>query len=71
MPDWLLWFTHLENSKVFSLLWFMVAFLAIVIYVFTGKKRARRLESYKDIPFQDEAGASPSRKVTDDERSQE
>lgn len=56
MPDWLMWFTHFENSKILALLLFFFTFCAIVIYVFTGKQRAERLESYKYIPLQgDEA----------------
>ncbi|MEZ5584238.1 MAG: cbb3-type cytochrome c oxidase subunit 3 [Candidatus Competibacteraceae bacterium] len=30
------------------------AFCGILIYVLTGKQRARRLESYKYIPFDDD-----------------
>jgi len=33
---------------------FFVTFVAILVYVFTGKKRAKRLESYKNIPFLDD-----------------
>ena len=54
MFDWLLWFTDLGNSKIASLLIFFTLFCGILIYVFTGKKRGKRLESYKHIPFQDE-----------------
>jgi cbb3-type cytochrome oxidase subunit 3 len=54
MFDWLLWFTSMENSKPLALALFFGAFFAIVIYVFTGKRRTRRLESYKYIPFDDE-----------------
>jgi cbb3-type cytochrome oxidase subunit 3 len=54
MPDWLLWFTRFENSKVLALLLFFVTFCGILIYVYTGKNRARRLESYKYIPLQDD-----------------
>lgn len=71
MFDWLLWFTKLENSKIVALLLFFTAFCAILIYVFTGKKRAKRLESYKYIPFQDEEHNetdSHPRKVTENER---
>ncbi len=68
MFDWLVWFTHMENSKFLSLLLFFTAYCAILCYVFTGKQRARRLESYKYIPFQDEAGEPDSfRKGTDHE----
>ena len=70
MFDWLLWFTRLENAKIVALILFFGAFCAILIYVFTDAKRARRLESYKNIPFLDERTEtdSHSRQVTDDER---
>lgn len=54
MPDWLLWFTRFENTKILALLLFFFAFCGILIYVYTGKNRARRLESYKYIPLQDD-----------------
>jgi cbb3-type cytochrome oxidase subunit 3 len=54
MFDWLLWLTHMENSKPLALVLFFGAFCGILIYVFTGKKRARRLESYKYIPFDED-----------------
>lgn len=54
MPDWLLWFTRLENSKIVALLIFFFTFCAILMYVYTGKKRTRRLESYKYMPFQED-----------------
>ena len=54
MFDWLLWFTHMENSKPLALVLFFGAFCGILIYVFTGKNRARRLESYKYMPFDEE-----------------
>ncbi|TCK17086.1 Cbb3-type cytochrome oxidase component FixQ [Thiogranum longum] len=54
MPDWLIWFTRFENSKIVALLLFFVAFCGILLYVYTGKKRSQRLESYKYIPLQDD-----------------
>ncbi len=54
MPDWLLWFTKFENSKIVALLLFFVAFCGILLYVYTGKNRSPRLESYKYIPLQDD-----------------
>jgi len=54
MPEWMLWFSRFENSKVVALLLFFVTFCGIVIYVFTGKQRSRRLESYKYMPLHDE-----------------
>lgn len=73
MFDWLQWFTQLDNSKIFSLVLFVAAFCGILIYVFTGKRRTKRLESYKYIPFQDEHSEtdSQSRTVTDNERKNE
>jgi cbb3-type cytochrome oxidase subunit 3 len=54
MSDWLLWFTSMENSKPLALLLFFGAFCGVLLYVFTGRRRTRRLESYKYIPFDDE-----------------
>ncbi len=48
------WITDLGNSKVAALLIFFFTFVGILLYVFTGRKRAERLESYKYIPFQDD-----------------
>ena len=47
----------MENTKPLALVIFFVVFVAILIYVFTGKKRGERLESYKNIPFQDDEDA--------------
>jgi cbb3-type cytochrome oxidase subunit 3 len=54
MPEWL---TSMEGSKPVALLIFFITFIAIVIYIYSGKKRKQRLESYKYIPFADEAGS--------------
>ena len=54
MFDWLMWFTHMENSKPLALVIFFGAFCGILLYVFTGKQRTRRLESYKYIPFDED-----------------
>ena len=71
MFDWLVWFTRMENAKIVALILFFTTFCGILIYVFTGKKRAKRLESYKYIPFQDDSTETDTqtRKVTDNERS--
>lgn len=68
MSDVLQWLGRLENSKIVALLIFFVTFCAILLYVFTGKKRRERLESYKYIPFADEdkSESADTRKV--DER---
>lgn len=41
----------MENTKPLALVIFFVTFVGILFYVFTGKKRSERLESYKEIPF--------------------
>ena len=51
MMDWL---SQMENTKPLALVIFFVVFVGIVLYVFTGKKRSKRLESYKNIPFLDD-----------------
>jgi len=54
MFEWLEWFTHMENSKPFALVVLFVGFVGVIFYLFTGKKRGERLESYKNIPFLDD-----------------
>jgi cbb3-type cytochrome oxidase subunit 3 len=54
MIEMLQWLGRLENSKIVALLIFFVTFCGILFYVFTGKQRKQRLESYKYIPFADE-----------------
>jgi len=54
MAEWIQWFGQFENSKILALLLFFIAFCGILIYVYTGKKRSQRLESYKFIPLQDD-----------------
>lgn len=53
------WMGDLGNSKVLSLLIFFTTFISIVLYVYTGKKRKERLESYKNIPFLDDGDKVP------------
>jgi len=53
MNTFLQWFTHLENSKVAALLLFFFLFCAILVYLYSSKTRSERLESYKNIPFED------------------
>jgi len=45
------WLSQMENTKPLALVIFFVVFVGILLYVFTGKKRSKRLESYKNIPF--------------------
>ena len=39
---------------MFALVLFFALFCAILIYLYSSKKRSARLESYKNIPFEDE-----------------
>ncbi len=72
MFDWLHWFTDHANSKIFALLWFFSAFIIIVVYVYTGKRRTQRLESYKYIPLEDDDADEPNRrKESRDEQREE
>ncbi|MEZ5538028.1 MAG: cbb3-type cytochrome c oxidase subunit 3 [Thiolinea sp.] len=54
LTDIWMWFTDLGNSKVAALIIFFVTFVGILIYVYSGKKRSKRLESYRYIPFLDD-----------------
>lgn len=67
MPDWLLWFTRFENSKVVALVLFFASFCVVLLYVYTGKKRGKRLESYKYIPLQDDDVEAGDGEVKNDE----
>ena len=74
MFDWLLWFTEPDTSRTVVLVLLFTAFCAILIYVLTGKRRKKRLESYKYIPFLDEDSSetgSQSPKVAENERNQQ
>ena len=72
MFEWLQWFTKMENSKVVALIIFFVTFCLILLYVYTNKKRSKRLESYKNIPFQDDDEENNvDLKVNEDERRED
>ena len=53
MNEFFMWFTRPENSKLFVLLLFFVVYGLILLYVYTNRKRSSRLESYKNIPFEE------------------
>jgi cbb3-type cytochrome oxidase subunit 3 len=62
------WLSNMENTKPLALVIFFVVFVGILLYVFTGKKRGKRLESYKNIPFlDDEAPAGNKAKGSEDD----
>jgi cbb3-type cytochrome oxidase subunit 3 len=52
--EWLMWFTQFENTKPLALVIFFATFCGILFYVFGSRPRSDRLESYKNMPFQDE-----------------
>ncbi|MEJ2344132.1 MAG: cbb3-type cytochrome c oxidase subunit 3 [Gammaproteobacteria bacterium] len=53
MIDWIQWFTRLENSKALALVLFFAVFCGILLYVYSGRERSERLESYKYLPLDD------------------
>ena len=55
------WFMVMANNKAATLIIFVVTFLAIIIYVYGSKSRSKRLETYRNIPFQDD---DPEREPT-------
>jgi cbb3-type cytochrome oxidase subunit 3 len=69
MFEWLMWFTRMENSKVLSLILFFGTFCLILLYVYGGRRRSERLESYKFIPLDDDDAPRAARhaKVRDNE----
>ena len=77
MFDWLMWFTRMDHSKPLALVLFFGAFCGLLIYLFSSKHRAERLESYKYIPLLDDeprqadtssaSDHSQTRKVMDNE----
>ncbi|WJW75731.1 cbb3-type cytochrome c oxidase subunit 3 [Thiohalobacter sp. IOR34] len=68
MADFLAWIGRFENSKVVALLIFFATFSGILLYVFTGRQRKERLESYKYMPFEDDDPApAATKKVEGDE----
>jgi len=48
------WITDLGNSKIVALLLFMSTFIGVVIYLFANRGRARRFETYRYIPLDDD-----------------
>jgi len=67
MGDLLAWLGQLENSKTVALILFFSTFCGIILYAYTGKARRERLESYKNMPFDDEGDHSGE--VKDNERN--
>ncbi len=63
--EWLLWFSKPENTKPVALIIFLVTFIGILLYVYGNRNRSQRLESYRDMPFLDEASTdnAPEEKI--------
>ncbi len=53
MTELLTWFTSMEFTKPFALVLFFVTFVSIIAYVYLGKDRSKRFESYRYIPLQE------------------
>ena len=73
MVDWLGWIARLENSKVVAVVLFFIVFCLILVYVYTGRNRSERLESYKYIPLDDDDARDPGvgRKVKENGRGED
>ncbi|MDH5518175.1 MAG: cbb3-type cytochrome c oxidase subunit 3 [Gammaproteobacteria bacterium] len=54
----------MRNSKILALLIFFIGFVILLVFVFTGKERSKRLESYKNIPFLDDDEDEPKSSTT-------
>ncbi len=48
------WFMVMANNKSVTLVIFVATFTAILIYVYGSKKRSKRFETYRNIPFLDD-----------------
>ncbi len=60
-----LWITDLGNSKSLALVLFLGVYLGILLYVLTGKKRSKRLETFKYIPFLDDEDPTLKKEAND------
>lgn len=51
MQELLKLFTTMEFTKPFALVLFFITFVGILAYVYLGKDRSKRFESYRYIPL--------------------
>jgi cbb3-type cytochrome oxidase subunit 3 len=52
--EWLMWFTKFENTKPVSLVIFFGLICGVLVYLYGNKQRGAQLESFKNIPLQDD-----------------
>ncbi len=57
------WLSNMENTKPLALVIFFISYVGIVWYVVANRKRSQRLESYKNIPFQEDDALKTQDKV--------
>jgi cbb3-type cytochrome oxidase subunit 3 len=57
------------NGKILMLVLLLIASGALLLYLFGNRKRGRRLESYRDIPLDDDE--PPAARVDKNERSKD
>ena len=53
MQEFLKLFTSMDFTKPFALVLFFITFVSIIAYVYIGRERSKRLESYRFIPLDD------------------
>ncbi len=58
-----------QNGKLLILILLLIASGALLLYLFGNRMRGRRLESYRDIPLQDDE--PPAARVDKNERSKD
>ena len=68
IDDLIDWFMVLANAKIVSMLILMVTFTSILIYVYGSKKRSKRFEEYRNIPFLDDDDERVPTSHTEDEK---
>ena len=66
IDDLIDWFMVLANAKIVSMLILMVTFTSILIYVYGSKKRSKRFEEYRNIPFLDDDERVPTSHTEDE-----
>ena len=65
MYDWITSLVSSGSARAILLVVFFITFIGIVLYVYANRKRSSRLESYKNIPLEDDDVVH--RKDTDNE----